>query len=68
MTQDAIDKARLEYREGIRAGSGTDGVEIIPDGVLLRKMAAVSEGKKDGKHLPERMAFSDEEVVRQVMR
>ena len=68
VTQGAINKARLEHRDGVRTGSRMDGVEHTPDGVLLRKMAAVSEKGKDGNHLPDRMAFSDDEVVRQAMR
>lgn len=68
MTQGAINKARLEHRKGIRIGSGLDGVKSVPDGVLLRKMAAVAERGNGGKQLPERMAFSDDEVVRQAMR
>eukprot|EP00904_Undaria_pinnatifida_P013623 jgi/Undpi1/9391/HiC_scaffold_27.g11848.m1 len=67
MVQGAINKARIENRKGVENGSGDGAVDSISSGVLLRKMVAEAEGKKNGKHLPERMGFSDQEMIRQVM-
>ena len=67
-SQGAINKARIENRKGVENGSGDGAVDSISSGVLLRKMVAEAEGKKNGKHLPERMGFSDQEMIRQVMR
>lgn len=68
VTQGAINNARLKNSKGVRTSSEMDGVDSTPGGVLLLKMASLTEGEKNAKHLPDRMAFSDEEVVRQGMR
>ena len=53
-----IEAGRVEAASSMPLGSGN----------LLRRMVATAEGGTDARRLGNRMAFSDDEITKQVMR